>query len=370
MADEPAGSGKGLVVEDGIEEILREIGAKRAAHLHRLHRAAGDRAAADLIHQFAQRQAEGGLVKAAMLQVAGELDRDGAMGAADAEVAVELGAAVHDDWDRGERHDVVDDRRLAEQALQRGQRRFGADDAALAFEAVEERGFLAADISARTNAHFHVEGMRRAQHRCAQNALAPGNFNGLLHHRNGMRIFGAGVDIALGGTHGDGGNRHALDQHEGITLHDHPVGKGAAVAFIGVADDVFLVCLGVCNGLPLDAGRKACAAAPAQAAVGDLLHDLGRRHGNGRLKALQTLVVAVVLQRQRIGDAAAGEGEACLALEEGDFRGEAMGEPVRAAGQEPGIEQGRHIRGLHRTIGHTALFGAHLDQHFQPQHAA
>ena len=29
-------------------------------------------------------------------------------------------------------------------------------------------------------------------------------------------------------------------RHEGIALHDHAVGKGAAVALVGVADDVFL----------------------------------------------------------------------------------------------------------------------------------
>ena len=36
-------------------------------------------------------------------------------------------------------------------------------------------------------------------------------------------------------TDRDAGNRHALDQHEGITLHDHAVGEGAAVALVGIA---------------------------------------------------------------------------------------------------------------------------------------
>ena len=56
-----------------------------------------------------------------------------------------------------------------------------------------------------------------------------------------MRIFGADIDVALGGADRDAGNRHAFDQHEGIAFHDHAVGEGAAVALVGIADDVFLL---------------------------------------------------------------------------------------------------------------------------------
>ena len=56
-----------------------------------------------------------------------------------------------------------------------------------------------------------------------------------------MRIFGAEIDEALRRADGEAGDRHPFDQHEGIALHDHAVGKGAAVALVGVADDVFLV---------------------------------------------------------------------------------------------------------------------------------
>ena len=38
-----------------------------------------------------------------------------------------------------------------------GERRLGADLAALAFEALEQRGLLAADIGAGAGPHFHVE---------------------------------------------------------------------------------------------------------------------------------------------------------------------------------------------------------------------
>jgi hypothetical protein len=39
---------------------------------------------------------------------------------------------------------------------------------------------------------------------------------------------------------GEAGDGHALDQQERIAFHQHAVGEGAAVALVGVADDVLL----------------------------------------------------------------------------------------------------------------------------------
>ena len=36
-------------------------------------------------------------------------------------------------------------------------------------------------------------------------------------------------------------NGHAFDQHEGVAFHDHAVGVCPAVAFIRIADDIFLI---------------------------------------------------------------------------------------------------------------------------------
>ena len=117
MADQPVLGGEGFVVERRVEQRAREIGAERPADLHRLDRPAGRGAAADLVDDLAKRQAERRLEQAAMLDVAGDLDRDGAARAAHAEILVEGRALVHDDRHGGQRDDVVDDRRLAEQAL-------------------------------------------------------------------------------------------------------------------------------------------------------------------------------------------------------------------------------------------------------------
>ena len=157
MADQAVARGKGFIVERRVEQRAGEIGAERTADLHGAHRAAGKGAAADIVDEFAERDAERGLEQAAMLDVAGELDRHGAARAAHAEIGIGLGAVGEDEGDRRKRQHVVDHGRLAEQALVRRQRRLGADDAAAAFEAFQQRGFFAADIGAGADPDFEIE---------------------------------------------------------------------------------------------------------------------------------------------------------------------------------------------------------------------
>ena len=52
MADQAVPRGEGFVVERRVEQRAREIGAERAADLHRAHRPAGGRAAADIVDQI------------------------------------------------------------------------------------------------------------------------------------------------------------------------------------------------------------------------------------------------------------------------------------------------------------------------------
>src|SRR3546814_1778466 len=82
---------------------------------------------------------------------------------------------------------IVDDGRLAEQSLQCGKRRLGAHLPALALDAVEQRGFLSAHISASADAHLQRE-RRDAVGRQP---------DGRLHRIYRKGIFAADVDIAM-----------------------------------------------------------------------------------------------------------------------------------------------------------------------------
>ena len=227
MADQPVGCGKRLVVERRVEQLAWEIGAERTADLHGAHRAACARAAADLIDQRAERDAERRLVEPAMLDIAGKLDRHGAARLAHAEIAIMRAAFAHDDRHGGQRQHVVDDGRLAEQADMGGERRLGPDLAALAFEALEQRGLLAAHIGACAGPHFHVEIVFGARDLATEHAALARLAHGDLHRLDGVGIFGADIDVAVGRAHRDAGDGHAFDQHEGIAFHDHAVGEGA-----------------------------------------------------------------------------------------------------------------------------------------------
>ena len=75
---------------------------------------------------------------------------------------------------------------LPKQAFDGRQRRLGAHHAALAFERVEQRGFLAADIGARADTHFQVEQLLRAHDVPAEHAF-PGARSRRRHSWSGWR---------------------------------------------------------------------------------------------------------------------------------------------------------------------------------------
>ena len=77
----------------------------------------------------------------------------------------------------------------------------------------------------------------------------------------------------------------------------------------------------------------------------------------------------VVLERARIDDPDAGEGEAGLFLEEGDVLDEAEGEGMLATVQHARIEQAVDIGGFHRPISDTALGARNFDGRLEPVHA-
>jgi hypothetical protein len=74
--------------------------------------------------------------------------------------------------------------------------------------------------------------------------------------------------------------------------------------------------------LPFDAGRKGRTAASAQPCVGDLLHDVCRLHGQRLTQSAITIVIDIVLQRHRVGDAHARKRQALLFFQKRNFFGQ------------------------------------------------
>ena len=150
--------------------------------------------------------------------------------------------------------------------------RTGPRHAALAFDAVHQGGFLAADEGAGAHLDDDVEVEAAAQDVLAQQAVFLGLGDGGLQVLDGQRVLGADVDVGLGGADGVAAGDHAFQQPVRIALADRAIHERARIAFVGVADHVLLVAGRVEGHLPLLAGGEAAAAAAAQAAGQHLVH--------------------------------------------------------------------------------------------------
>ena len=370
MAHHPAEGGEGFVIDGAVPLAFRQVGAQRAAHLHGFQRSATARAAAEVLHQRAQGGAERQFHQAAALHVAGQLNGQGAPGAAQAVIGVGLAALVENERHRRQGQHVVDHRGPAEQALNGGQRRLGAHLAALAFQAVQQGGFLAADVGAGAQPHFQIEVPAAAENVLAQIARRVGAPQGFIEDFLCQRVLRAQIDVALGGAHRQAGDGHALDQHVRVALHHQPVGEGAGVALVRVADDVLLARRFVVHRLPFDGGGEGGAAPAAQAGGFDLVDDALTVQGERFLQALEAAQPGVVVQGQRVGDADARESQALLVLQVGDVLGKAQGQiVVLAAVKQAGFHQRRHRLGRHRAVGHAAFRRGHFHQRLQPEQA-
>ncbi len=375
VTDEAILCGEGFVVEWRIEERTGKIGPKRAADLHGADLTARRRASPDVVDELAEGDAEGRFVEAAVLDVAGELDRHRAARATHAVVGIGLRTLGKNERHRREREHVVDHGRAAEQALVGGERRLGANDAALALEAFEQRGLLAADIGAGAHADFEFEGMLRAGDLGAEEAGPARGRDRLVEGNLGMGILGAQVDVARGRADGEPSDRHALDQHERVAFHDHAIGEGPAVALVSVADDILLGRFRVVDGLPLDAGREAGSAPAPQSGLGNLVDDAGGRQLEGPVEALVAAMGAIVVERHGIGHAAARERKARLPLEVGDLldpphRPRMLDRRGRLTAEEARLGEARDICRLERTEAPANALVLDLEQRLEPQHAA
>ena len=268
---------------------------------------------------------------------------------------------------RGQGDDVVDHGGPSEEALEGGDGRLGPHLAALALEALEHRRLLAADVGAGADAHLHVEGEIGPEDVLTQPAPGPGGLDRGLHGHDGVGVLGAEVDEALGGAGGVGGDGHALEEGEGVALHQHAVGEGAGVTLVGVAADELHV--GLCPGdrPPLDAGGEAGTAPAAEARVDDCFdHGLGA-HGQRGAQSGDAAVALVVVRRAGVDDPDPGEGEALLATQPV----EVLDGPEAGCGalQHPLADEAVDLLGLDRAVAHPTPIGLHLHERLEPEHA-
>ena len=79
-------------------------------------------------------------------------------------------------------------------------------------------------------------------------------------------IFVANVDVAVFRAEEKRGDDHPFDDHVGRAQQELAVLEGRRLAFVGVADDIFLVAPGLHDVAPFLHGRSACAPMPRRLA--------------------------------------------------------------------------------------------------------
>src|SRR5208337_2601409 len=164
-----------------------------------------------------------------------------------------------------QRLNVVDNRRLPEIADRHREGRADARLAGLAFERLDQRRFLAADVGARAEMDLDVEvEALRAADAGTEQATVPHRLKLRLERLEQVAIFAPKIKEAAGRSYDKTCDCHSLEHALDEGCQQDAVLERAGLALVGVADDVTLGAGRIAAALPFDRSRESCAAAAAQ----------------------------------------------------------------------------------------------------------
>ncbi len=143
-------------------------------------------------------------------------------------------------------------------------------------QGVQQRGFLAADVSARASVQDDVEIEARSEDALAEEPSRVGLADSGVHAPGAKSELATAVDEGLVGLVRPRRDRDAFDQLVRIHLGQLAVLEGSRLPFVVVDDDVLRKDV-FGNERPLHPGREARAAAAAQPSVLDQADRLVRR---------------------------------------------------------------------------------------------
>src|SRR2546421_7183654 len=211
---------------------------RRSARDEELDAAPTGHAPGEALDELAERRTELDLVVCGPLDVARHREDARARRPADPEAGVPVAAAFDDGRDGGQRLDVVDDRRLGEEALHRRERGLDARHRPLPLEARQQTGLVAGDVTARAAVEDHVEveagsedvpaeepALVRLVYGAPEPLVPQGELAPDVHERL----------MALDRERGDDG---ALDQLVRVPLQEHVVLEGGRLPLVRVHGEV------------------------------------------------------------------------------------------------------------------------------------
>lgn len=233
---------------------------RRSAHLNE-----GRVRRADQIEEFIEGGPKGNLVDSRLSAVARDAEEFRSRRLACAETCEPFGPLLHDTRDACEAFDIVDSRRLLQITPFGREGRTISRSAALAFERVGERRFLAADIGAgaKLDADVEIE-PRLSADILAKQAETAAFLKHALQLIPKIGVLAAQIDEPVLRPQRIARDRHAVEDDIGNLRQQHTILERARLAFVGVAHDV----MGFAHRLPAEppfqTGREAGSAAAAK----------------------------------------------------------------------------------------------------------
>ena len=241
--------------------MLRDAAAHRAAGLHGFEFLVVQDAAADVVNDLAQGDAQRDFDQAGAFDLAGDGEGLGALALFGAHRGEPCAALVNDLGDVGVGLDVVDVGRATPQAGDGREGRARARQPAFSFDGLHQGGFLAADEGPGSHANFQVEIEAAAEDVLTQQAVISRLLNCHAQRVDGDGVLGANVEVTLLRADGVGRDDHALDDGVRVSFQHAAVHKSAGIALVAVADEVFLIAGGLPGEGPLQPGGESGPAA-------------------------------------------------------------------------------------------------------------
>ena len=301
-----AGADQGVIVNGQIKLLRGQTAAGRTAALYRFELLAVLNAAGNIEHDFPQGNAHGHFRQTGFVDFACQAEYLAAFALFGAHGRVPVGAAPQNERYVGIGFDVVQTGRFQPQSGVGRERRTNPRHAPLAFDGVDQRGFFAANEGAGAgfNAHFEIE--TGSHDVFAHDAKFFALLNGHVQTFDGQGIFRPAVNYALIRANGVGGDHHAFHYRMGVALQYAAVHEGTGVAFVGVANDIFLIACGIAHKLPFHAGGETAAAPAAQTGFLNFVDNRLGIHGQCFLQSFVTAGGQIVFNAFRIGPAQTG----------------------------------------------------------------
>ena len=198
--------------------------------------------------------------------------------------------------------DIVDHRRLAERALDRRKRRLDPRPAALAFEALDQSGLLAADVRPGAPVNIDLEVESTPVNILAEVTGLASLGNRLFEDSIAVDVLEPDVDVSRGRLGREAGDQNAFEKLVGVQLHQQPVVERRRLGLVGVDAHERLFPI-FRKKRPLQARREPRATTTAQLGIlDDAGHLVGVELGQGLASRLIATARLIDLEQMAIGD--------------------------------------------------------------------